>query len=140
MSTKNYLINDKWLDIDKQNIIELQSVDGELITAKCNGEDIGGGGGGSSDFTTAEVTINHTAADWLFYVSQIVESGDDVFLYPLLEIYSDDPTEITITVALYKGHSALMSESGWDTVSIVGNATEETGRIDITGDCVITIS
>ena len=28
MATKNYMINDKWLDLDKQNIVELQSVDG----------------------------------------------------------------------------------------------------------------
>lgn len=56
MATKNYMINDKWLDIDKENIVELQSVDGEIGSVKVNGEDYGGGGG-SSDFSTAEVTI-----------------------------------------------------------------------------------
>ena len=84
MATKNYMINDKWLDLDKQNIVELQSVDGELDSLKVNGSEIvtpsgkititeNGtdidiaqyaladvnveGGGGSSDFSTAEVTV-----------------------------------------------------------------------------------
>ena len=79
MATKNYMINDKWLDLDKQNIVELQSVDGELDSLKVNGSEIvtpsgkititengtdidiaqyaladvsvSGGGGGSSDLT-----------------------------------------------------------------------------------------
>ena len=40
MATKNYMINDKWLDLDKQNIVELQSVDGELDSLKVNGSEI----------------------------------------------------------------------------------------------------
>ena len=40
MATKNYLINDKWLDIDKQNIVELQSVDGVLDSLKVNGSEV----------------------------------------------------------------------------------------------------
>ena len=78
------MINDKWLDLDKQNIVELQSVDGVLDSMKVNGSEIvtpsgkititeNGtdidiaqyatadvnveGGGGSSDFSIAEVTV-----------------------------------------------------------------------------------
>jgi len=40
MATKNYMINDKWLDLDKQNIVELQSVDGVLDSLKVNGSEI----------------------------------------------------------------------------------------------------
>ena len=40
MATKNYMINDKWLDLDKQNIVELQSVDGELDSLKVNGSEV----------------------------------------------------------------------------------------------------
>lgn len=40
MATKNYMINDKWLDLDKQNIVELQSVDGVLDSMKVNGSEI----------------------------------------------------------------------------------------------------
>ena len=85
MATKNYMINDKWLDLDKQNIVELQSVDGELDSLKVNGSEIvtpsgkititeNGtdidvaqyaladvnveGGGGSSDFSTANALFH----------------------------------------------------------------------------------
>ena len=44
MATKNYMINDKWLDLDKQNIVELQSVDGEIDKVFVNGEEAGSGG------------------------------------------------------------------------------------------------
>lgn len=43
MAVKNYLINDKWLDIDKQNIVEVKSTDGVIESIKLNGEEYGGG-------------------------------------------------------------------------------------------------
>lgn len=46
MAYKNYKIKDNWLDIDKYNVVDVQSVDGVIQGVKVNGEDAGGGGGG----------------------------------------------------------------------------------------------
>ena len=43
MAYKNYKIRDNWLDIDKYNDVDIQSVDGVIQTVKVNGEDVGGG-------------------------------------------------------------------------------------------------
>lgn len=59
MAIKNYMINDKWLDIAKQNIVEVESTDGVIGSVKVNGEEYGGGGGGSSDSIT--VTMSYTS-------------------------------------------------------------------------------
>ena len=82
MAVKNYMINDKWLDIAKQNIVEVESTDGVIGSVKVNGEEYGGGGG-SSDFSTAEVTIiNNSGA---------TVSLGDVFA-PIFQIKSDFTT------------------------------------------------
>ena len=57
MAIKNYLINDKWLDLDKQNIVEVKSTDGVIGSVKLNGEEYGGGGG-ESDFSTANAVFH----------------------------------------------------------------------------------
>lgn len=44
MAYKNYKIRDNWLDIDKYNDVDIQSIDGVIQTVKVNGEDVGGGG------------------------------------------------------------------------------------------------
>lgn len=63
MAVKNYLINDKWLDIDKQNIVEVKSTDGVIGSIKLNGEEYGGGGG-ESDFQKVNVfTIDASHPD-----------------------------------------------------------------------------
>lgn len=46
MAYKNYKIKDNWLDIDKYNVVDVQSIDGVIQGVKVNGEDAGGGGGG----------------------------------------------------------------------------------------------
>ena len=105
MATKNYMINDKWLDLDKQNIVELQSVDGELDSLKVNGSEVVTPSGkiaitengtdidiaqyaladvnvegGSGDFSTAEITIiNNSGATVLL--------GD--IINPTFQITSD---------------------------------------------------
>lgn len=42
MAYKNYKIRDNWLDIDKYNDVDIQSVDGVIQNVKVNGEDVGG--------------------------------------------------------------------------------------------------
>lgn len=58
MATKNYMINDKWLDLDKQNIVELQSVDGVLDSVKLNGEEYGGGGSWLTVYEGSVTTVD----------------------------------------------------------------------------------
>ena len=164
MATKNYMINDKWLDLDKQNIVELQSVDGVLDSLKVNGSEIvtpsgkititeNGtdidvaqyaladvnveGGGGSSDFSTAEVTI---IASTNFGFDSGLTIFDNTFgIYAIGG--ATEGTEI-IDVPLYKGHCTWFQDP--TAVVLSGNAqvvTDEEGNyIDITGDCTITIS
>ena len=162
MATKNYMINDKWLDLDKQNIVELQSVDGELDSLKVNGSEIvtpsgkititeNGtdidiaqyaladvnveGGGGSSDFSTAEVTLIDTVEMGAPISGPFIVNDELV-----RKCFSDDGTA---TVVLYKGSvevdaSAVDAEGG--SISVSGNAQQDLFKITITGDCTITIS
>ena len=44
MAIKTYQVNDFWLDIDKENHVDIESTDGVITSVKNNGEDIGGGG------------------------------------------------------------------------------------------------
>lgn len=76
MAIKNYLINDKWLDIDKQNIVEVKSTDGVIGSVKLNGEEYGGsGGGGSSDFSTATVEFISSSGTYDVMCCNIVDNA-----------------------------------------------------------------
>lgn len=151
MATKNYMINDKWLDLDKQNIVELQSVDGVLDSLKVNGSEIETpsgkititengtdidiaqyaladvnveGGGGSSDFSTAEVEINGIAEIYGAFLKE-----DETYY-----INSGTPT----TIILYKGKATLMSLHAPQ--SVTGNISYDSDREEftVTGDGTIT--
>lgn len=167
MATKNYMINDKWLDLDKQNIVELQSVDGVLDSMKVNGSEIvtpsgkititeNGtdidiaqyatadvaveGGGGSSDFSTVEVTIYNNSGDDNVTVSAVCINNDkleNIFLG--ITGYSNNK----IYAVLYKGESAGIDIShGTSVISISGDITydEETFMYYATGDCTISFN
>lgn len=164
MATKNYMINDKWLDIDKQNIVELQSVDGVLDSLKVNGSEVvtpsgkititeNGtdidiaqyaladvnveGGGGSSDFSTAEVTVVGTENEVYFWMPCIVEADDDLPATIMVDNMAGH--NHTYIVPLYKGECDVPI-FGATTVQCVGSATSDGGWVYITGDCTITIS
>ena len=160
MATKNYMINDKWLDLDKQNIVELQSVDGELDSMKVNGSEIvtpsgkititeNGtdidvaqyaladvaveGGGGSSDLSTAEVTVNNSASNTNIDFTGVMLENDE--LVSASESLSE--ATIVLTVVLYKNiqHVYINADS---VTSISGNITGDMADgFDVTGDCVI---
>ena len=159
METKNYMINDKWLDLDKQNIVELQSVDGVLDSLKVNGSEVvtpsgkititeNGtdidvaqyaladvnveGGGGSSDFSTAEVTIINNTNDEMFIYVAILQTNPDAS-YGC--VYLDVEEQATVTVVLYKG-SAFTNIPFYGTASSTGNYSNGY----ITGDGTITIT
>ena len=161
MATKNYMINDKWLDLDKQNIVELQSVDGELDSLKVNGSEIvtpsgkititeNGtdidiaqyaladvnveGGGGSSDFSTAEVTLAN-------------DCGGQPLIFPVVTNNGLDHIEISeagmYVIPLYNGHYLMKDRQTLAQIEEVSGNIEEIGSgrdayFDITGDCVIT--
>ena len=163
MATKNYMINDKWLDLDKQNIVELQSVDGELDSLKVNGSEVvtpsgkititeNGtdidiaqyaladvnveGGGGSSDFSTAEVTIiNNRVGEGIvkFELPNLYEEDGDEWLTSSVISYNENTT--TMTPVLYKGIANALFYSE-PSASITVTAT---GNITIdNGTCTIT--
>lgn len=183
MATKNYMINDKWLDLDKQNIVELQSVDGVLDSMKVNGSEIvtpsgnititeNGtdidiaqyatadvnveGGGGSSDFSTAEVTINPIIEG----SPTLVEKGFVAeILYPEVSAnpYAGGFDDFKGNIILYKNDAfisidSLFASDSNETIyvasdnpiapTISGDATydNDTGRFIITGDCTITVT
>lgn len=159
MATKNYMINDKWLDLDKQNIVELQSVDGVLDSMKVNGSEIvtpsgkititeNGtdidiaqyatadvaveGGGGSSDFSTAQVTVNNSASGTYVDVTGVMINNDE--LIPSDSFSAD--TQV-LTVVLYKNiqHLYLSADS---ITSMSGDVSGDMmDGFDVTGDCVI---
>lgn len=93
-----------------------------------------GGGGGSSDFSTAEVTVN-AGKQFEFNVPLI----NDEFGY--LGSYDNiNPGDSeTLTIGLYKG-KALTRFLTDGVVSVSGNAQLNNEQILITGDCTITIS
>ena len=164
MATKNYMINDKWLDLDKQNIVELQSVDGVLDSLKVNGSEIETpsgkitisengtdidvaqyaladvnveGGGGSSDFSTAEVTVVNTAEDIEIhpYLPAIINNALTTNITVL------ESTSESFTVVLYKNSVVVEGPLGLD-VETSGNASfdSDTNQLTITGDCTLTYS
>ena len=135
MAVKNYMINDKWLDIAKQNIVEVQSTDGVIGSVKVNGQEYGGGG--SSDFSTAEVTIIGTENNVMFPLPTIYEAQGD--LPAALAVENVSAQNNTYTVPLYKG---VCDATIWGATSVqcTGNAEYDDGFVHITGDCTITIS
>ena len=136
MAVKNYLINDKWLDIDKQNIVEIKSTDGVIGSVKLNGEEYGGsGGGGSSDFSTAEVTIIWSNPD----IEEVVWDNCPAILEGLVRgVMYAETSPATIIVPLYQ------NKCFWDQpasgLTLTGNIEEDGDGMLITGDCTITIS
>lgn len=137
MATKNYMINDKWLDLDKQNIVELQSVDGVLDSVKLNGEEYGGGGG-SSDFSTATVTVSNTTSDMLSVLAVSIRDTPSSAVVPFGTIMAD--SDRTHTVPLYKGVCSWKMTSADVVVAVSGDISYDNGNIFITGDGTITIS
>ena len=161
MATKNYMINDKWLDLDKQNIVELQSVDGELDSLKVNGSEVvtpsgkititeNGtdidiaqyaladvnveGGGGSSDFSTAEVTINVTGnVNGLIITLPCLFDGD-------LWTYVTQSTTYEVIIPDNKSVIVGVFGVGIQSVTAEGNISVDSyDEVYISGDGVINI-
>lgn len=146
MAIKNYMINDKWLDIAKQNIVEVESTDGVIGSVKVNGEEYGGGGG-SSDFSTAEVTISNESGTTIpvIYIQNVIEENALSEGSPagiINAVYNIGSTA-SIQIPLYKGGAlwAIGDELLDYEISVSGSATKVASAIyHITGDCTIIIS
>lgn len=137
MAIKNYMINDKWLDIAKQNIVEVESTDGVIGSVKVNGQEYGGGG--SSDFSTAEVTVvNSTAMPLGIEIINI--DGEENKLVSG-QIVNRNTTK-SVNAVLYDGSQYYDVYEISGTITVSGNAEydAENSIITITGDCTITIS
>lgn len=156
MATKNYMINDKWLDLDKQNIVELQSVDGVLDTLKVNGSEIvtpsgkititeNGtnidiaqyaladvnveGGGGSSDLSTAIMTISGFPDDEFLQVPG-GKAVSVIYINSRLGITTSGIDEVlsngTYDVVLYQGSQMALIDDTSD-CTVSGDATLDAG-------------
>lgn len=92
---KLYSVHDHWTDINKKNDVDIESIDGVITGIKVNGEDYGGGGG-SSDFSTAQVTVNITGD--AKYQMFVLESDKITIVQAISTEY---------TIPLYKGVAVL---------------------------------
>ena len=132
MAVKNYMINDKWLDIAKENIVEVKSTDGVIGSVKVNGQEYGGGGG-SSDFSTAEVTV--TSLNGNTILIPYVATGNGVsYLYAVVS----DPE--TYNVALYDGKAMGIIFNPHGVVATTGDIMYADGTFLISGNGTIAIS
>lgn len=138
MAIKTYKVNDFWLDIDKENHVDIESTDGVITSVKNNGEDIGGGG--SSDFSTAEVEVINTTADMVSVSAFSINDTPSSAIMPFGTIMAD--SDRTYTAPLYKGVCAWEINKARHMVAVTGDISydDDDGIIFITGDGAITIS
>ena len=101
------------------------------------------GGGGSSDFSTAEVTIQITTENPDVYIAipAIATSPTDMILNQQYNTLNSSTAQI-LTVPLYKGTLAVTGNSAGEISVNVSGSVQQVGALDflITGDCTITIS
>lgn len=120
-------------DVNQFDLFRAKLVEG--VEAKAEG---GGGGGGSSDFSTAEVTVNGVGA-FIANVVSLTENG-------LKGTCFKSPLENSFTVVLYQGETIMEGISGQTPNFTIPEgetnivADDENGWYAITGDCTITIS
>lgn len=146
MAYKNYKIRDNWLDIDKYNDVDIQSVDGVIQTVKVNGEDVGG------DYTTANVTIIPLLngepitgiMNWNIVGSFPEPLQSVIFEYIHFVAF---PSTIIIPSSGYSVIQIFVQTSSegclWDgnePVEITGNAVYTDNILTITGDCTLKLN
>lgn len=154
MTYKNYKIRDNWLDIDKYNDVDIQSVDGVIQTVKVNGEDVGGSGG---EFKIANITWENLpetfddydprSAGLLIKTADDFEDYADVNFSEILLSWEDEwicsPEAIVTTKQPENvGDLAVWLQPYPDTYDfsvISGDAFTRNGGVVIYGDCTLTI-
>lgn len=129
---KTYGVHDHWTNLEKKNDVDIMSVDGVITEIKVNGEDYGG----SSDFSTAEVTVNNTyGTEYILLRGGIVNTTDNRMDY---SSKINDGEEAEVTVAMYKGET-LIEIGADDSYNTSGNIyfDYDLDKYVVTGDCVI---
>lgn len=139
MAVKNYGIHDQWTNLEILNNVDIKSVDGVIESVKINGEEAGGGGG-SSDFSTAEVTVNSRGNDYEVAVPWC-DDPSGLGLSVRVDALGDP---FTLQIPIYKNDATLLISLAPLTVS---GDIEAGGNISlfgltfkayyITGDCTI---
>ena len=99
-----------------------------------------GGGGGSSDFSTAEVTINISNAPAAsICIASIDEELEEIFVneYP-----EEGDFPVTLTVPLYKGKCEILVSNGVSSnrVTVTGSIEFDSPYAVITGNGTIEIT
>ena len=91
MAVKTYMMNDKWLDLNKLNHVFVKSVDGVIQGIEVNGVPAGGGG---PEYDTVTVTIPANldiAADTVDYASSFFfDDENGLYFFPVQTV---DPAE-----------------------------------------------
>lgn len=157
-----------WLTDYKQNVEQLKKIlglssdnmlpaieegdEGKVVGVSSGKYALVEGGGGSSDFSTAEVTLDLTVPsgvtpDGTGLFSAVVSFPDYDHGYTTDYIPSNNSK---VTILLYQGHGYVAAAQmdvlnenpyylGGADATLTGNATydEEIGVIDITGNCTI---
>lgn len=158
MAVKNYMINDKWLDIAKQNILEVESTDGVIGSVKVNGQEYGGGGGSDEEFKLASITwvnmpetfdnydprsallLIKTADDFedyfdVYEFSEVVLVWEDEWSFSPKTIVSakqpENVGDIAVWLQPYPDHNFSV---------VSGDAIAFGGGVILYGDCTLTIA
>ena len=97
------------------------------------------GGSGSSDFTTAELTLDISENNNSQIVVPVVYSQSPSIIATIITNTGPSPAHDTIIVPLYKGRLVLTGTID-GIVSVSGDCEYQQGSFLITGDCTITIS
>lgn len=124
------------------SVIEITE-NGRYNVAKYSFADVNVEGGGSSDFSTAEVTVQITTENPDVYIAipTIVTSPMDMILNQQYNTLNSSTAQI-LTVPLYKEALAISGQSAGEISVNVSGSVEKVGTLDfiITGNCTITIS
>lgn len=134
---KSYGIHDKWPDLDKENNVLINSIDGVIENISVNGVPAGG-----VEFTTANVTVNNSNELSLLMNGAFPIEGTLGYDFPFIEYVAFSDEFGTGKVALYKGIALIRFElNDGNDITVSGNAQIiSSGIVKITGDCTITVS
>lgn len=129
------------LDDDSYALTTIDEDQGTATTkGEINGVPFEGGGGGSSDFSTAQMTVNDSVDHAMYGAFAVgIVGPDDPPPTTTGKVYTDEYD--SFSVVMYKGMAVVEFEiDEQTTISATGSATVDSNYVIITGDCNITIS
>lgn len=129
------------LDDDSYALTTIDEDQGTATTkGEINGVPFEGGGGGSSDFSTAQMTVNDSVDHIMYGAFAVgIVGPDDPPPTTTGKVYTDEYD--SFSVVMYKGMATVEFEiDEQTTISATGSATVDRNYVIITGDCNITIS